>query len=106
MSTTRHFVTYIIIDNPSLAKHEEEYNLALNCLDHMILQQERKGGHKFCLKHNDRDIIECNSEWALIVKIGTRFHRTAIITEFLEKVESDVSLVGHILDHKNKSLLK
>ena len=48
------------------------------------------------------DIIECNSEWALIVKIGTRFHRTAIVTEFLEKVESDVSLVGHILDRKNK----
>lgn len=102
MSTTRHFVTYIIVDNPSLAKHKEEYNLALNCLDHMILQQERKGGHKFCSKLNDRDIIECNSEWALIVKIGTRFHRTAIVTEFLEKVESDVSLVGHILDRKNK----
>ena len=59
MPTTRHFVTYIVVDNPTLANYKEEYKLALNCLDHMILQQERKGGHKFCYKLNDREIIQC-----------------------------------------------
>ena len=85
--------TIIVVENHNLQNYSKEYNLAINVMDHVI--NTFGGSYKYVEYLRDEDITSCTTEFALVVKIGTRFNFRVLLDNFDYET---VSLVGHILD--------
>lgn len=95
-------ITFIVVENFELMSNRYAYECALNIIDHLItyhiietrLYKPEDYKWKYVLNLTDEDITSCETEYALIVKIGTFFNTSL----FLKQLDPQYSLIGHILD--------
>lgn len=95
-------ITFIVVENEELKSNPYAYWCALNIIDHLIsyhtietrLYSADDYKWKYVETLSDDDISSCETEYALVVKIGT-FFNTSI---FLQNLNPECSLIGHILD--------
>ena len=92
-------ITFIIWNNHHLKYHTHAYAIALNLLDHIIYRHElNKGKYKWVEHLTIEDITSCDTPFAFILKVGSWID----VNDLRHNVYPEDSLVGHILDRKEK----